>query len=137
MLQAMNTGHEGSLATIHANTPRDALSRLENMIGMAGINLPPKAARQQISSAITAIVQISRLSDGKRKVVSIQEITGMEGEIITMQEIFTFKQTGVGPDGSVQGHFCATGVRPKFTDRLRTHGVNLPDSLFDPTRLYS
>jgi pilus assembly protein CpaF len=137
MLQAMNTGHEGSLATIHANTPRDALSRLENMIGMAGINLPPKAARQQISSAITAIVQIARLSDGKRKVVSIQEITGMEGEIITMQEIFAFKQTGVGQDGAVQGHFCATGVRPKFIDRLRTHGVNLPDTLFDPTRLYT
>jgi pilus assembly protein CpaF len=137
MLQAMNTGHEGSLATIHANTPRDALSRLENMIGMAGINLPPKAARQQISSAITAIVQIARLSDGKRKVVSIQEITGMEGEIITMQEIFAFKQTGVGQDGVVQGHFCASGVRPKFIDRLRTHGVNLPDTLFDPTRLYT
>jgi pilus assembly protein CpaF len=137
MLQAMNTGHEGSLATIHANTPRDALSRLENMIGMAGINLPPKAARQQISSAITAIVQIARLSDGKRKVVSIQEITGMEGEIITMQEIFAFKQTGVGQDGAVQGHFCASGVRPKFIDRLRTHGVNLPDTLFDPTRLYT
>ncbi|HSF47858.1 MAG TPA: CpaF family protein, partial [Burkholderiales bacterium] len=137
MLQAMNTGHEGSLATIHANTARDALSRLENMIGMAGLNLPPKAARQQISSAITAIVQIARLSDGKRKVVSIQEITGMEGEIITMQEIFAFKQTGVGADGTVQGHFGATGVRPKFVDRLRTHGVSIPDSLFDPTRLYS
>src|SRR5512134_384014 len=137
MLQAMNTGHEGSLATIHANTPRDALSRLENMIGMAGLNLPIKAARQQISSAITAIVQIARLSDGHRKVVSIQEITGMEGEIITMQEIFAFRQTGVNADGTVQGHYCATGVRPKFVDRLRAHGVMVPDALFDPSRQYA
>jgi pilus assembly protein CpaF len=137
MLQAMNTGHEGSLATIHANTPRDALSRLENMIGMAGLHLPVKAARQQISSAITGLIQIGRLADGKRKVLSIQEITGMEGEIITMQEIFGFRQTGVAPDGSVQGHFSATGVRPKFVDRLRSHGVMLPDTLFDPTRRYA
>ena len=137
MLQAMNTGHEGSLATIHANTARDALSRLENMIGMAGLNLPPKAARQQISSAITAILQIGRLADGKRKIMSIQEITGMEGEIITMQEIFAFRQTGVAPDGTVQGHFSATGVRPKFIDRLRAHGVIVPDNLFDPTRQYA
>jgi pilus assembly protein CpaF len=137
MLQAMNTGHEGSLATIHANTPRDALARLENMIGMAGLNLPIKAARQQISSAITALVQIGRLADGKRKVMSIQEITGMEGEVITMQEIFAFRQTGVAADGTVQGHFCATGVRPKFVERLRSHGVVVPDSLFDPTRQYA
>jgi pilus assembly protein CpaF len=137
MLQAMNTGHEGSLATIHANTPRDALSRLENMIGMAGLNLPIKAARQQISSAITALIQIGRLADGKRKVMSIQEITGMEGEIITMQEIFTFRQTGVAPDGTVQGQFSATGVRPKFVDRLRSHGVMVPDNLFDPNRHYA
>ena len=137
MLQAMNTGHEGSLATIHANTPRDALSRLENMIGMAGLNLPIKAARQQISSAITALIQIGRLADGKRKVMSIQEITGMEGEIITMQEIFGFRQTGVAPDGSVVGHFSATGVRPKFADRLRAHGVMVSDNLFDPSRQYA
>jgi pilus assembly protein CpaF len=137
MLQAMNTGHEGSLATIHANTPRDALSRLENMIGMAGLNLPIKAARQQISSAITALIQIGRLADGKRKVMSIQEITGMEGEIITMQEIFGFRQTGVAPDGTVLGHFSATGVRPKFVDRLRAHGVMVPDTLFDPSRQYA
>ena len=137
MLQAMNTGHEGSLATIHANTPRDALSRLENMIGMAGLNLPIKAARQQISSAITALIQIGRLADGKRKVMSIQEITGMEGEIITMQEIFAFRQTGVAPDGGVLGHFSATGVRPKFVDRLRAHGVMVPDTLFDPSRQYA
>jgi len=137
MLQAMNTGHDGSLATIHANTPRDALARLENMIGMAGLNLPPKAARQQISSAITAVVQIARLSDGKRKVMSLQEITGMEGEVISMQEIFSFRQTGVGPDGTVQGHFAATGVRPKFVDRLRAFGIAIPEALFDPSRRYS
>jgi pilus assembly protein CpaF len=137
MLQAMNTGHEGSLATIHANTPRDALSRLENMIGMAGFNLPTKAARQQISSAITAVVQIARLSDGRRKVTSLQEITGMEGDIITMQEIFAFRQTGVGADGTVLGHFMASGVRPKFMDRLRAFGVSVPDTLFDSTRQYA
>jgi pilus assembly protein CpaF len=137
MLQAMNTGHEGSLATIHANTPRDALARLENMIGVAGLNLPPKAARQQISAAITAIVQIARLADGKRKVVSVQEITGMEGEIITMQEVFAFRQTGVDADGTVLGQHYATGVRPKFVDRLRAHGVNVADNLFDPNRRYN
>jgi pilus assembly protein CpaF len=134
MLQAMNTGHEGSLTTIHANTPRDALSRLENMIGMANLNLPHKAARQQIASAIGVVVQVLRLIDGRRKVTSIQEITGMEGEIITMQEIFAFRQTGVGRDGMVEGHFHATGVRPKFTARLHAFGVELADTLFDPTR---
>ena len=137
MLQAMNTGHEGSLATIHANTPRDALARLENMIGMAGLSLPVKAARQQISSAITAIVQIGRLADGKRKVLSIQELTGMEGEIVTMQEIFAFRQTGVAADGTVQGHFAASGVRPRFVERLRSHGVAVADTLFDPARQYA
>lgn len=137
MLQAMNTGHEGSMATIHANTPRDALTRLENMIGMAGLNLPPKAARQQVSSAISVIIQIARLSDGKRKLVSIQEVTGMEGDVITTQDIFTFKQTGVAPDGEVIGHFSATGVRPKFTDRLLSYGIALPDRLFDPSKLYA
>ena len=136
MLQAMNTGHEGSMTTIHANTPRDALTRLENMIGMAGMNLPPKASRQQISSALSVVVQIARLTDGRRKVVSIQEITGMEGDIITMQEIFAFQQTGVAEDGTVRGHFCATGVRPRFVDRLRIFGIELPDRLFDPTRHY-
>jgi pilus assembly protein CpaF len=136
MLQAMNTGHEGSLTTIHANTPRDALSRLENMIGMANLNLPHKAARQQIASAITVVIQGLRLIDGKRKITSIQEITGMEGEVITMQEIFTFRQTGIGPDGEVEGHFQATGVRPKFTERLRSFGVVLPDAMFDPAKHY-
>ncbi|MEC4723324.1 CpaF family protein [Noviherbaspirillum sp. CPCC 100848] len=136
MLQAMNTGHEGSLTTIHANTPRDALARLENMIGMANLNLPHRAARQQIASAITVVIQALRLPDGKRKITSIQEITGTEGDIITMQEIFAFRQTGIGSDGSVQGHFHATGIRPKFTDRLRSFGVVLPESMFDPTKHY-
>ena len=136
MLQAMNTGHEGSLATIHANTPRDALTRLENMIGLGGMNLPSKIARHQISTAISVVVQIARLSDGKRKLVSIQEITGMEGDVITMQEIFAFRQTGVTSNGAVTGHFCATGVRPRFTERLRMAGVELPDALFEPSRIY-
>lgn len=136
MLQAMNTGHEGSLTTIHANTPRDALARLENMIGMADLNIPHKASRQQIASAITVVIQAIRLPDGKRKITSIQEITGMEGDIITMQEIFAFKQTGISNEGAVQGYFHATGIRPKFMDRLRSFGVALPDSLFDPTKHY-
>jgi len=136
MLQAMNTGHEGSLTTIHANTPRDAVSRLENMIGMADLNLPHKASRQQIASAITVVIQVLRLIDGRRKVTSIQEITGMEGEMITMQEIFAFKQTGLSTEGQVQGYFQATGVRPKFSDRLRAFGAILPDAMFDPSRQY-
>jgi pilus assembly protein CpaF len=136
MLQAMNTGHEGSLTTIHANTPRDALSRLENMIGMANLNLPHRAARQQIASAITVVIQVVRLVDGRRKVSSIQEITGMEGEIVTMQEIFSFRQTGLSPDGKVEGYFQASGVRPKFSERLRTFGAVLPDAMFDPSRQY-
>ncbi len=136
MLQAMNTGHEGSMTTVHANTPRDALTRLENMAGMAGLNLPPKTMRQQISSALTAIIHVTRMSDGKRKLTSIQEITGMESDIITMQEIFAFEQTGVAPDGTVLGHFRASGIRPKFVDRLRVRGIDVPDELFDPTRLY-
>ncbi|MEX8191974.1 CpaF family protein [Comamonas guangdongensis] len=136
MLQAMNTGHEGSLTTIHANTPRDSLARLENMVGMAGLNLPHQAARQQIASAITVIVQVLRLTDGKRKVTSIQEITGMEGEVVTMQEIFSYTQTGVGAGGEVQGYFHASGVRPKFADRLKGFGIALPDTIFDPERHY-
>ncbi|KRB87023.1 CpaF family protein [Noviherbaspirillum sp. Root189] len=136
MLQAMNTGHEGSLTTIHANTPRDALARLENMIGMANLNLPHRAARQQIASAITVVLQALRLPDGKRKITSIQEITGMEGDMITMQEIFSFKQTGISGDGTVEGYFQATGIRPKFTERLRSFGVALSEAMFDPTRNY-
>jgi pilus assembly protein CpaF len=136
MLQAMNTGHEGSFATIHANSPRDALSRLENMVGMAGANLGARAARQQIVSAITVVMQLSRLSDGTRKLVSVQEITGMEGETAAMHEIFHFEQTGVDSNGKVLGHFYATGVRPRFADRLRMFGVPVPDSVFDPDRVY-
>ena len=134
MLQAMNTGHEGSLTTIHANAPRDAIARLENMIGMANLNLPHKAARQQIASAITVVVQVLRLIDGRRKVTSIQEITGMEGDVVTMQEIFGYRQTGISKDGQVEGFFQATGVRPKFCDRLRVFGVVMPDGMFDPLR---
>ena len=136
MLQAMNTGHDGSLTTIHANNARDALSRLENMIGMANLNLPHKAARQQIASAITVVIQALRLIDGKRKITSIQESTGMEGDVITMQEIFAFRQTGVGADGAVEGYFQATGVRPKFSERLRSFGITLPDAEFDTARHY-
>jgi pilus assembly protein CpaF len=137
MLQAMNTGHEGSLATIHANTPRDALSRLENMVSMAGVNLTARAIRQQICSAITVILQASRLADGTRKVVSIQEVTGMEGDIISMQEIFRFEQTGIDADGKVLGHFCATGVRPRFAERLKTFGAPVPEDTFDPDRIFT
>ncbi|WP_179400629.1 CpaF family protein [Burkholderia guangdongensis] len=136
MLNAMNTGHEGSLATIHANTPRDALTRLENMISMGGLSLPPKTMRQQIASAISVVVQATRLTDGKRKIISIQELTGMEGDIINMQEIFTFKRSGVDKDGKVRGHFGATGVRPKFAERLQAFGINLPDALYDPSHRF-
>ncbi len=132
MLQAMNTRHEGSLTTIHANTPRDALGRLENLVGLGGINLPSKALRQLISSSVHFIVQISRLNDGSRKITSIQELSGMEGDVITMQEIFCYKRTGTNPDGSVQGVFSATGVRPRVSEKIRTYGIALSDGLFDP-----
>jgi pilus assembly protein CpaF len=131
MLQAMNTGHDGSLTTVHANTPRDALSRLETMIAMSNVNLPDKAMRQQVASAIQIVVQQARLTDGTRKVTSICEITGMEGEIITMQEIFRFDKLGVSPEGKVIGRFVATGVRPKVCDRLKTGGVMLPPEMFE------
>ena len=134
MLQAMNTGHEGSMTTVHANTARDALARLESMIAMAGVDLPAKAARAQVASALGVIIQANRLSDGTRKLTSIQEITGMEGETITLQEIFTFKQTGVNETGAVQGHFTATGVRPRCWERLTSRGVQIPQSLFAPLR---
>lgn len=130
MLQAMNTGHDGSLTTLHANTPRDALARLETMFSMAGLNLPEKGMRQQIASAIDVIIQVARLTDGRRKIVSISEITGMEGEIITMQDIFVFEQEGIDDQGQVIGQFRATGIRPKFTDRLQAYGIELPVSLF-------
>ena len=133
MLQAMNTGHEGSMTTIHANTPRDALSRLESLVAMANLNLPERTIRQQMTSAIAIVVQVSRLSDGSRKVVSISEITGMEENIISMQEIFRFIKRGIGPDGKVIGAFEPTHIRPKFLERLRVSGIVLPPSLFEQT----
>ncbi len=131
MLQAMNTGHDGSLTTVHANTPRDALSRLETMVAMANVNLPDKAMRQQIASAIQIVIQQARMSDGTRKVTSVSEITGMEGDIITMQEIYRFEKTGLSPDGKVVGRFMATGVRPKVCERLRSSGIQLAADMFD------
>ena len=131
MLQAMNTGHEGSMATIHANTARDALSRLESMVAMSSLNLPEKTVRAQIASAITIIVQISRFSDGSRKVTGISEITGMEENIVSMQEIFTFNKKGIGPDGRVLGVFQPSHIRPRFLERLRIAGITLPQSVFE------
>ena len=136
MLQAMNTGHDGSLATIHANTPRDALTRVETMVAMAGLNLPSKALRAYCTSALNLIVQLTRLQDGSRKVTSIQEITGMEGEIVTLQELFAFEQTGLHPNGRVRGRFRSTGVRPKFVERLQSRGIAVSADLFDPTKVY-
>ncbi len=133
MLQAMNTGHEGSMTTIHANTPRDALSRLESMVAMTNFNLPEKTVRQQMASAITIIVQVSRMSDGSRKVVSISEITGMEENVISMQEIFSFNRKGIGPDGRVIGVFQPSRIRPKFLEQLRMSGIFLSPNLFEQT----
>ena len=132
MLQAMNTGHEGSMTTIHANTPRDALSRVEQMIGMSGIDIPARSSRNQIASAIHVVIQVARLADGRRRLVSLSELTGMEGEVVTMQEIFRFRQTGMSSDGQVQGRFEATGIRPRFIDQLTTYGVSLAAELFRP-----
>ncbi len=130
MLQAMNTGHDGSLTTLHANTPRDALARLETMVSMANLNLPERAIRQQIASAIHVVIQVARLSDGTRKIVNLAEIVGMEGDIITMQDIYIFDRQGLEPDGTVRGRFAPTGIRPRFTDRLQRYGVNLSTLLF-------
>ena len=132
MLQAMNTGHDGSMTTVHANTPRDALSRVEQMIGMSGIDISPRSARAQIASALNVFVQVGRLSDGRRRLMSVSEITGMEGEVITMQEIFRFKMTGREENGMVRGHFEATGIRPKFMADLADRGISLPAELFRP-----
>jgi pilus assembly protein CpaF len=133
MLQAMNTGHEGSMTTVHANTPRDALTRLESMVAMSNLNLPERTVRQQMAAAISIVVQVSRMSDGTRKVVSISEITGMEENVISMQEIFAFHRRGVGPDGRVVGAFQPTQIRPKFLDRLRISGIFLAPALFEQT----
>jgi len=134
MLQAMNTGHEGSMATIHANTPRDALSRLENMISMAHVSLGPRALRAQIASAVSVIVQAQRLPDGKRKITSITELVGMEGDTLCTQEIFAFRQTGLNAERGVAGYFAASGVRPRWMERLKNFGISLPDHHFDPER---
>jgi pilus assembly protein CpaF len=131
MLQAMNTGHEGSMTTVHANTPRDAISRLESMVAMGNMNLPEKSVRQQIASALTIVVQATRMSDGTRKVTSIAEITGMEENVISMQEIFSFQKKGIGPDGKVIGAFVPTRIRPRFLEKLRVAGIILPPSLFE------
>jgi pilus assembly protein CpaF len=134
MLQAMNTGHDGSMTTVHANTPRDALSRVEQMIGMSGIDISPKSARAQIASAIHVVLQLERLSDGSRRLTSLAEVTGMEGEIILMQEIFKFQREGVDENGKVLGEMRPMGIRPKFMDQLKARGIDLPASLFDPYR---
>jgi pilus assembly protein CpaF len=131
MLQAMNTGHEGSLTTVHANAPRDAMARVENMVSMANLNIPERAVRYQIASAVHAVVQIARLSDGTRKVITISEITGMDGDFLAMQDIFVFERTGVDENGKVRGAFRATGVRPQFAERLASAGARLRPALFD------
>jgi len=134
MLQAMNTGHDGSMTTVHANTPRDALSRLEQMIGMTGLELSPRSIRQQIASAINVVVQVERQEDGRRRVVSISEIVGMEQEVVTMQEIFRFKRTSRKEDGTIIGEYEATGLRPRFLQILQSRGIELPPGLFASTR---
>jgi pilus assembly protein CpaF len=131
MLQAMNTGHEGSLTTVHANSPRDAMARVENMVSMANLNIPERAVRHQIASAVHAVVQIARLSDGTRKVITVSEITGMDNESIAMQDIFTFDRTGIDENGKVRGVFRATGIRPQFAERLATSGARLRPALFE------
>ena len=136
MLQAMNTGHDGSLTTIHANSSRDALTRVETLVAMAGLNLSTKSLRNYISSALDVIIQLTRLADGTRKMTSVQEITGMEGDVITLQEIFTYEQKGQDQQGHLKGRFRATGVRPKFMDRFAARGVTIPSDLFDAGRIY-
>jgi pilus assembly protein CpaF len=134
MLQAMNTGHDGSMTTIHANSARDGISRLENMVAMAGLEMPIKAVRSQIASAVNLIVQASRLQDGSRRMTSITEVTGMEGEVISMQEVFRFQRVGLTPDNKIVGHFTATGVRSHFSERFRLWGYDLPASIFEPVK---
>ncbi|MCX6544252.1 MAG: CpaF family protein [Acidobacteria bacterium] len=135
MLQAMNTGHDGSLTTIHANSPRDALYRLDTMVAMANLNIPDKAIRQHVASAVDIVVQMTRLSDGTRKVTAISELTGMEGDVITMQDIFLFERTGLSPEGRVVGRFRATGIRPRCADRLKSSGINFPMTMFEHVQI--
>jgi pilus assembly protein CpaF len=127
----MNTGHDGSLTTVHANTPRDAVSRLEVMIALASANMQVTAIRQQIASAVHVLVQCSRLSDGSRRVTSITEVTGLEGDVVTLQDIFVFEKQGISPDGTVLGRFCATGILPQFNEKLQAAGLSLPAEIFD------
>jgi pilus assembly protein CpaF len=135
MLQAMNTGHDGSLTTIHANSPRDALYRLDTMVAMANLNVPDKAIRQQVASAVNLLVQVSRMSDGTRRVTNISEVTGMEGEVITMQELFVFERTGLTPEGRVTGRFRATGIRPKVSEKIGSAGFPLPATMFEQVKI--
>jgi pilus assembly protein CpaF len=130
MLQAMNTGHDGSLTTVHANSPRDALNRITTMVAMANLNLPELGVRQQIASAIDVVIQVSRLTDGTRKVTSISEVVGMEGDVVTMQELFVFDQSGIDEEGRVIGRFKPTGIRPKFAEDLKKKGIDLGGGLF-------
>jgi pilus assembly protein CpaF len=136
MLQAMNTGHDGSLTTIHANSPRDSLIRLETMVSMARLDIPSDVLKRYISSALDVIIQIARLSDGSRKLISLQEITGMEGNVITLQEIFSFQQTGISKTGKVTGRFKFHGVRPTFLQRIKILGINIPNEFFDPSKYF-
>ena len=137
MLQAMNTGHDGSLTTVHANSARDALYRLDTMVAMSNLNIPEKAVRHQIASAIDLVIQITRLSDGTRKVTSVTEITGMEGDVITMQDLFLFERTGLGEGGRVTGRFRASGIRPKCSELLASSGVQLPVDMFEHMKIIS
>jgi pilus assembly protein CpaF len=130
MLNAMNTGHEGSMSTVHANAPRDALARLENMVLMAALDLPDRAIREQVASALHLIVQLSRFTDGVRRVTHITEVSGMEGQIITLQDLFRFQQTGVSAEGKIEGMMAPTGIRPTFAEQFEQHGIKLPDGLF-------
>jgi pilus assembly protein CpaF len=136
MLQAMNTGHDGSLTTVHANSSRDALMRLETLVALSGYTIAPGFIRRYISSALDIIIQLTRLVDGSRKIVSFQEITGMEGEVVTLQEIFSFEQTGVDRDGHVKGRFVSRGIRPKFIDKFKAFGIPIHNDLFDPSKVY-
>jgi len=131
MLQAMNTGHDGSLTTVHANSPRDAIARMETMAMMANLNLPEKAVRRQIASAVALVIQIARFNDGTRRVTHLTEITGMEDDVISMQDVFVFEKHGVGQDGKVLGTFSPTGIRPKFAEKLKASGISVPASMFE------
>jgi pilus assembly protein CpaF len=135
MLQAMNTGHDGSLTTIHANSPRDALMRLETMVAMANFDIPTEFVRRYVSSALNVIIHVARLADGSRKLVSLQEITGMEGNMITLQEIFSFQQRATGNGDKVEGAFVCKGIRPNFIDRMKMYGITVPNDIFDPTKV--